>query len=85
MVFQGCRQTAWNPGAGEAVVSFVVQPDRLEILITLPVDRGEESVGWKDEESRALLNRLMDEVETVSGKMAIRMVKYRPDRRAAGV
>ena len=61
--------------------SFVIAPDKLEILITPPEDVSVEYRGPEDEESLALLKSLMNVVEIDTEKCIVRLVKYAPEPR----
>ena len=64
----------------ELAVRFIVEPDRLEILIPNPGDPQTPSPLEDDIESQALLESLMDEVEfggRESGKALVRMAKHK--------
>ena len=56
--------------------SFVIGPDKLEILITPPKDVSIEHRSPEDEESLGLLHSLMNLVEIDAEKGVVRMVKY---------
>lgn len=64
----------------ELEVRFAVQPDRIEILITVPNDYTASLDSEEGKESYALLKSLTDRVEfgiDVAGKSGVRMVKYK--------
>ena len=64
----------------ELAVRFLVHPDKIEILITVPRDFTSYLYGKEGEESLALLKSLTDEVEfgaEVAGRAVVRMVKYK--------
>ena len=65
----------------QLVMQFTVNSDRLAILLTVPEELARPITAEPDEEGRALLQSLVDEVEFsggAAGELLIRMVKYRP-------
>ena len=62
--------------------SFVIGPDKLEILITSPGHMSIEYRSAEDEETLALLNSLMNVVEIDPEKSLVRLVKYTSGPRA---
>ena len=68
-------------GTNELGVSFVNHHNRLEISVEAPADVAIELDGEEDEESRVLLESLMDEVEFRGDDSAIHMAKYKPGTR----
>lgn len=68
-----------GPSAQEMALRFVVENDRIEILIPALVDYTGPLDSQEEIESQALLGSLMDELEYGSGDMdqpIVRMVKY---------
>ena len=64
-------------GINELSIDFNILTEGLEILITPSEDCPRSLDCSEDEETQAVLNSLMDEVEHNSNKAAVRMVKYR--------
>lgn len=65
----------------QLVVRFTVQPDRLVLLLTVSEGLAGAAAGEPDDEGRALLQSLVDEVEFGGGgerEPSIRLVKYKP-------
>lgn len=62
--------------------SFVICPDKLEVLITASAHASVEYPGAEDEESLALLNSLMNVVEIDPETSLVRLVQYRAGSRA---
>ena len=65
-----------GPDAPDLTVELVIGEGRLEILVVPPPGGGDLLDGESGEESRVLLESLMDKVDRVEGN-AVRMVKYR--------
>jgi serine/threonine-protein kinase RsbW len=66
----------------EVEVRFIIAPDRLEVNIPYPREGVDQITNEANEESLALLNSLVDEVELTggtAGKPLIRLLKYRPN------
>lgn len=70
----------WNTEAHQLDVRFEMQPDRLEIEITSYTELAGSLSGQDQQESRALLESLMDSVEVAVEDRMVRMVKYKPSR-----
>jgi hypothetical protein len=64
----------------QLVVRFTVKPDRLVLHLTVPEGSARAAAGEPDDEGRALLQSLVDEVEFGGGEreLSIRLVKYKP-------
>ena len=68
-----------DPSSREVTMRFVLQTDRIEILIPNLLDYTVQSASEEEVESQALLESLMDEVEYGSGALdqpVVRMAKY---------
>ncbi len=81
MATQCATQEELEATGTQLVVRFTVDPDRLEILLTVPEGLTRSITAEPDEEGLALLQSLVDEVEFgggAAGEPLIRMVKYRP-------
>ena len=81
MAMQWTNQEEIEATGAQLIVRFMVNPDRLAILLTVPEGLGRPITADPDEEGLALLQSLVDEVEFGgggAGEPLIRMVKNRP-------
>ena len=76
------RREDQSPDQAELDVRFVVHSDRLEIRVAEPTNYSGELMNEQDEESRAVLTSLMDQVNFGDKNDLVAMVKYRPEARS---
>lgn len=79
LTIRGGPQDPRAPAWAEVIFRFVVEPEKIEVLIINPGNGASRLPMEGEAESQALLEGLMDEVEFgdgTGGKALIRMVKY---------
>ena len=74
---KGVSDKDWNSKINELGIRFVPQAAGLEVLITYPAGSSLDLGQQEHQETRALLESLMDKVEFGVGQATVHMVKYK--------